>query len=106
MVPRRHVTAAPRHRSGHSCEDWPAAWPGVGALPAAEPCVERYQDRQMSRCTGISLGMSRRPGMNGMSSNRMVQIPVSRTAQMSTLAASEVLNGGTWYQSWKSQSQG
>ena len=32
--------------------------------------------RQMSRWTGMSLGMSRRPGMKGRSSSRMVAAPV------------------------------
>ena len=58
----------------------------------------------MSRCTGISLGTSRRPGMNGTASSSRVAMPVRQTAQTSTLA--EVLNGATWYQSWYSHSQG
>ena len=38
--------------------------------------VSRLPERQMSRCTGISVGMSRRPGMNGTPSSSSVAIPV------------------------------
>jgi len=38
--------------------------------------VCRFQSRQTSRCTGIHLGMSRKPGMNGMHSSKMVAAPV------------------------------
>ena len=40
------------------------------------PAGRRFQSRQISRCTGIHLGMSRRPGMNGMSSSSTVARPV------------------------------
>ena len=50
---------------------------GSGCDWLADPLVVcRFQSRQMSRCTGIHLGMSRRPGMNGMHSSSMVAAPV------------------------------
>ena len=48
-----------------------------GSAWLADPPADcRFQSRQMSRCTGIHLGMSRRPGMNGMHSSKMVAAPV------------------------------
>jgi hypothetical protein len=65
---------------GATCHcEWPAGVlsAGLGASPpAVRPGSERYQDRQIRRCTGISLGTSRRPGMNGTSNSRIVARPV------------------------------
>jgi hypothetical protein len=59
----------------HRCHFCPA---GSGLVPgwSTGPAGRRFQSRQISRCTGIHLGMSRRPGMNGMSSSSTVARPV------------------------------
>ena len=55
-----------------------ATWSGSGAgmFPAAGSAAGPSQCRQMSRCTGMSRGMSRSPGMNGTHSSKMVATPV------------------------------
>ena len=46
---------------------------GLACCSAEGPEPDRYQERQMSLCTGMRRGMSRSPGMNGTQSSRMVR---------------------------------
>ena len=78
--------AAIRWRSGmrraarETCHcEWPAGVLSAGLGASAPPTGAGsvwYQDRQIRRCTGMRRGMSRRPGMKGMSRSRRVPRPV------------------------------
>ena len=64
--------------SSCSCHFCPAG-SGLGPVagcPADPDAACWFQFRQMSRCSGIHRGMSRKPGMNGMNSSSRVATPV------------------------------
>jgi hypothetical protein len=65
----------PGQWTGHDREG-PALVVVAWLVPAPDGGAGLSQLRQMSRCTGMRRGMSRRPGMNGTSSSRIVARPV------------------------------
>ena len=70
----RLVSVESGDRFGYICPAGSGWGPGSGWPTGPAACL--FQSRQMSRCSGIHLGMSRRPGMNGTNSSSRVAAPV------------------------------